>query len=203
MHRSDVRTRILAATLDLLRKSGLTGAALNAILSASGAPKGSLYHYFPGGKHDIVASAITQYRDDVAAVFATALARGRTPSDSIRRLFAALAQRIEASHFHRSCAVGTTTLDLDDQVDVLRPTLAATLDRWIDVIAARLPNASSAQTRSFAGLVLTCVQGAYVRCRASASSAPLLEAGEWLAPLADELADREIQKSSPRGRARR
>jgi TetR/AcrR family transcriptional repressor of lmrAB and yxaGH operons len=187
MQRSDARSRILSATLDLLRKSGLSGAALNEIVSASRTPKGSLYHYFPGGKHQIVASAILQYRGDVGAVFGAALEAGRTPADRIRSLFAVLAQRMDAARFRRSCAVGTTTLDLDDDAEVLRPTLAAALDGWADVIAAKLPNPASARTRSFAGLVLTCVQGAYVRCRASASTAPLLEAGEWLAPLADQL----------------
>jgi hypothetical protein len=41
------------------------------------------------------------------------------------------------------------------------------------------------RTKSFAGLVLTAIEGAYVRCRAERTSRPFREAGAWLAELAD------------------
>jgi AcrR family transcriptional regulator len=41
---------MVLATLDLLRRSGLSGAGINHVVAASRAPKGSVYHYFPRGR---------------------------------------------------------------------------------------------------------------------------------------------------------
>ena len=47
---STTRERMIDATITLLRRSGLSGAGINEIVRESGAPKGSLYHFFPDGK---------------------------------------------------------------------------------------------------------------------------------------------------------
>ena len=62
---NDTRTRILETTALLLRQRGYHGTSLNDILSASGAPRGSLYFHFPGGKDQLV---IEVTRDSVAGV---------------------------------------------------------------------------------------------------------------------------------------
>ncbi|TIV49083.1 MAG: helix-turn-helix transcriptional regulator, partial [Mesorhizobium sp.] len=46
---TDTRTRMIEATALLIRRRGYHGTSLNDILSASGAPRGSLYFHFPGG----------------------------------------------------------------------------------------------------------------------------------------------------------
>ena len=57
---TEAKDRMVLATLELLRQSGLAGAGINNVVDASGAPKGSVYHYFPGGKRDLVASALVE-----------------------------------------------------------------------------------------------------------------------------------------------
>ena len=54
---SDTRTRMLEATGRLIRERGYHGTSLNDILAASGAPRGSLYFHFPGGKDQLVIEA--------------------------------------------------------------------------------------------------------------------------------------------------
>jgi len=55
---NDTRTRMLQATGRLLRQRGYHGTSLNDILADSGAPRGSLYFLFPGGKEELAAAAI-------------------------------------------------------------------------------------------------------------------------------------------------
>ena len=43
---------------DLFRRQGYAGTGLNDIVELSGAPKGSLYHYFPDGKASIAEAAV-------------------------------------------------------------------------------------------------------------------------------------------------
>ena len=50
--------RLIEAAIDGMRVSGLSGAGINEIARASGAPKGSIYHLFPGGKTQIACEAL-------------------------------------------------------------------------------------------------------------------------------------------------
>jgi AcrR family transcriptional regulator len=49
---------MIAATARLLAVRGLDGASLADILEAAQAPRGSMYHHFPGGKDQLVGEAI-------------------------------------------------------------------------------------------------------------------------------------------------
>lgn len=46
----ETRRRILQAGTELFRRSGYTGTGMKQIAEAAGAPFGSIYHFFPGGK---------------------------------------------------------------------------------------------------------------------------------------------------------
>jgi TetR/AcrR family transcriptional repressor of lmrAB and yxaGH operons len=174
---------MLEASIDLMRQSGLSGAGINEIVRASGAPKGSVYHFFPAGKQQIATEALDAYAERVQGFLAQALARGATPEQKIRALFDAFARRAEEARFERSCAIGTVSLDLTEEVAGLREVLAHALTGWIETVAQQC-GGESQRARSFAGLVITAVEGAYVRARAEHSSRAFREAGSWLAPLA-------------------
>ena len=76
-------------------------------------------------------------------------------------------------------------LDLDHDGEVLGAALAAGLSDWADAVAEHFEFADARRRRSFAGLVLTAKEGAYIRRRAERSSRPFSEAGAWLAELAE------------------
>ena len=84
----------------------------------------------------------------------------------------------------RSCPAGTCALDLDEGWAGLQQRLGSTFETWVDLIDRRLGFADASRSRSFAGLMLTAIEGAYVRGRAERSSAAFREAGEWLAAIA-------------------
>ncbi|HMA32168.1 MAG TPA: TetR family transcriptional regulator C-terminal domain-containing protein [Casimicrobiaceae bacterium] len=183
-HGSGSRERMIEATISLLRGSGFTGAGINEIVRASAAPKGSVYHHFPGGKLQIAGEALAVYTRRVMTFIDQALSARRRPGDKLKSLFDALATRIEESDFRKSCAVGTVSLDLDEDLEALRGILAAALADWTALIASHFDLGDARRTRSFAGLVLTTIEGAYVRSRAERTSRPFREAGAWLAEIA-------------------
>jgi hypothetical protein len=73
---------------------------------------------------------------------------------------------------------------------VVRLAVESAFDDWAALIAAHLGFADARRARSFAGLVLTAIEGAYIRGRAERSSRPFREAGQWLSELADAEAQR-------------
>ncbi len=179
------RQRMLDAGIELMRGAGLAGAGINDLVAASGAPKGSVYHFFPGGKHQLVGEALAEYTARVHAWIEDAMARARTPAGKVRALFAAFAERLEAADFRRSCAAGAVCLDLGDDLEGLRASVAAAFDDWRDLLATGIGIADRRRARSFAGFVLTAIEGAYIRGRAERSGEPFLEAGRWLAEVAE------------------
>jgi len=184
------RDKLIAAAITLMRRSGLAGAGINEIVRASGAPKGSVYHFFPNGKQQLVEEGLARYSARVVAFIDLNLSRKRKPGDKVKALFNAFAERIENGEFLHSCPVGTVCLDLDADLDVLRVVVANAFDQYVNAIEAHFPCHDRRQAKSFAGLLLTAIEGAYIRGRAERSSKPFREAGAWLAELAESAAIR-------------
>ena len=181
---SQTRGKLVEAAVSLLRQSGLSGAGINEIVRASGAPKGSVYYFFPGGKHQIVTEALELHAASVVAFMEAELAPGRSPARKIEALFAAYARRIEEAKFQRSCPSGAVCLDLDAEMQALRETVASTFRQYVEAIARHVHVGSERESREFAAFVLTAIQGAWIRGRAERSGKPFLDAGKWLARLA-------------------
>ena len=180
MHRHGILGQIESA-MALMRQSGLSGAGINQVLAHSGAPKGSMYHYFPGGKLQLVGEALEEHGMRVAQALDAALSSRSRPADKVRVLFRSVAERLEQSKFEQSCAAGASALDLNAEVADLAPVIAAIFADWRETIAKHFVTLGKSRRKAFAGLILSALEGAYVRGRAERSAAALLEAGEWLA----------------------
>ena len=111
------REKLIEAAITLMRRSGLSGAGINEIVRESGAPKGSVYYFFPKGKQQIVKEGLAQYSERVVAFIDSTLSSKRKPSEKVKALFNAFAERIELGEFRHSCPVGTVCLDLDSELE--------------------------------------------------------------------------------------
>ena len=69
------RDAFVSSTAKLLRRQGYAATGLNEIVARSGAPRGSLYFHFPGGKQELALAAMEhsgeQLRGAIAAVMAS------------------------------------------------------------------------------------------------------------------------------------
>jgi len=176
---------MIEAAIDLLRAYGLKGAGINDVIQASGAPRGSLYHHFPDGKLQMAREALGVHGERVAAFMDEALASKRSGPQKVTALFEAYAQRVEDADFRRSCPFGCVALDLDDETEELREVVAQAFDAWRAQIASHFEEAlGSRAAAEFAGLILTGMEGAYVRARAEHSGEAFRETGRWLSRLA-------------------
>ena len=177
------RERLLESALTLMRKSGLSGAGINEVVRESGAPKGSVYHFFPDGKEQIVTEALSVHSGRIAEFIEAAMSPKRTPEKKVKALFEAFAERFEQGGFEYSCPAGTVCLDLQPHDNDLRRAVAASLEHYLQTIAAQLESLGRTRALAIAGVALSAIEGAYVRGRALESSAPFREAGAWLSQL--------------------
>jgi TetR/AcrR family transcriptional repressor of lmrAB and yxaGH operons len=196
---SDSRSRIIEAAILLMRRSGLSGAGINEIVAESRAPKGSIYYYFPQGKQQIVSEALAAYAKRGLAAWGQALSTVEEPGRKIHALFDAIAARTELGQYRESCAAATVALDLNDDLELVRVAIADTFSQWIELISIHFPISNAKRRKSFAGLVLTAIEGAFIRARAERSSKPFQDAAGWLA----EIAEREVTQTLRAPRRRR
>ncbi len=63
----DVRQRMVLSALYLIAERGVQGTSIADVLERSGAPRGSVYHHFPGGKDEIVGAAMEYMATDARA----------------------------------------------------------------------------------------------------------------------------------------
>lgn len=179
------RSRMVETTIDLMRACGLSGTGINDIVRESGAPKGSVYHFFPQGKLQIAGEALALYTSRVQDFLHRALCSREQPGAKVEALFEAFALRAEEGTFQRSCAAGAVSLDLAEGLESMRQLAGAAFAAWTMEIASHFDLGDRARTQSFAGLLLTAIEGAYVRSRAEQSSQAFREAGRWLAHMVE------------------
>lgn len=96
---STAREQILQTTCSLLDKQGYHGTGLNEIVKESGSPKGSLYHYFPEGKEQIVAEAVIQSGNETAGRIRFGLSESVNASKAISDFILKIAEQVELSKF--------------------------------------------------------------------------------------------------------
>jgi AcrR family transcriptional regulator len=178
------RDRLLDAAVDLLQRQGYHGTGLNELLERSEAPRGSLYHYFPGGKEQIGAEAIDRAGDQGAAAIAHLLRTKPTTADAVDALAGLLAAGLEASGFERGCPVATTALEVTPRSEPIRAAVRASFDRWLAPLREHLEAAGfdPEEAAGRADLTIAALEGALVLARARQNADVLREAGRRLRP---------------------
>jgi AcrR family transcriptional regulator len=157
----------------LIGAQGLTATSFSDVLAESGAPRGSIYFHFPGGKRELAREAIRWTSDQVMAHMQAGPA---TSAAEIVRHFVSLFQHVvEASGGAAGCAVAGVTIDLPvDDEDLLGEARGA-FHAWVALLADQLQTAGLARARAegIAMIAVSSVEGALILCRAEGGSAPM------------------------------
>ena len=158
------RADTLSALAEVFREQGYAGASLTVLGQATGLGKGSLYHFFPGGKEEMLAAVLAEIDGWFEVNVFTPLADKRDPDHAINAMF----ERVDG-YFRsgrRVCLVGVLAVgDIRDRfADPVRSYFA----RWIAALAAALAEAgrSDAEAAALAEEVVASIQGAIVLARA-------------------------------------
>src|SRR5437763_6774264 len=94
----------------LMRKHGVEGTSFSEVIERSRAPRGSIYHHFPGGKAQLVEEATRYAGDVVAALFTQAIEKG-DPLEGLDAIGDFWRGVLHDSDFAAGCPVLAATLD--------------------------------------------------------------------------------------------
>lgn len=175
----DTRRRILDASAELLRRQGYSGTGINAIVAASDAAYGSLYHFFPGGKEELGVATLKAggviYRHLVEAFFP----HGADVVKATRAFFEGAAAVVEMTDFADGCPIATVALEVASTSEPMREAAAEAFGSWLDVLERRFAEAGMPpeRAREVAVEFFCAIEGAFLLSRTLRSPEPILIAG--------------------------
>jgi TetR/AcrR family transcriptional repressor of lmrAB and yxaGH operons len=180
------RHAFVNATAELLRRQGYNATGLNEIVAQAGAPKGSLYFHFPGGKEELAVAAMARSGDQLRRAIEAIVTSSDDLGESLRRLVDALALGLESSSYEAGCPIATITLEAATMSEAVRETAESVFSSWLAVLQKRLLatglNAADAERRAL--FVLAAIEGALILARARRDTGPLMVVREELVALA-------------------
>jgi TetR/AcrR family transcriptional regulator, lmrAB and yxaGH operons repressor len=108
---NQTKMQIIETTAALLERQGYNATGLNQVVTESGAPKGSLYYYFPDGKEQIGAETLLWSGERMAERIRMGLAQAEEVGEAVYSLAMNIADAIEASHFQAGGPLTTVALE--------------------------------------------------------------------------------------------
>jgi TetR/AcrR family transcriptional regulator, lmrAB and yxaGH operons repressor len=191
--RSDSRSKMIHAAAELFRQRGYHATAFSDVIQASGAPRGSTYFHFPGGKQELAREAIALAGDEIEEMVAAA-ARCDDPGSFVRALGDMVAARLEGSGYRSGCAIATMVLELAPQNEDLSSDFEKVFARWRKALARQFVTwrITPGRATDLADLVMSVFEGALVVSRAARRIDSFRTAIEALA----ELVEREPRRTA-------
>lgn len=174
------RKKLVEATGDLLRRQGYHATGLSDIVAESGAPRGSLYFYFPGGKDELARAALEATGAEWRARIGAVVAAAPDLDAAIAAIVKLLGDDLEASKFQHGCPVAAVALETTSKP--VHDAIAAHYAEWERAIAEHLvaTGFAAAPARQLAVVALSAIEGALLLARVQKSRAPLTTVGAAL-----------------------
>ncbi|MFI8289520.1 TetR/AcrR family transcriptional regulator [Streptomyces sp. NPDC085614] len=168
------RDRMVDSAVNLLATRGAAGTTIDGVLAASGAPRGSVYHHFPGGREELITVAARAAGERMAVL----LQEGDGPAQP-RQALAQLADfwrtLLTVSDYRSGCAIAALTVGGAEQIpaaaDIAREVFTGWQNQFRDLLRANGFAAPRAAT--LATLTVASLEGAVILARAQRSTAPL------------------------------
>jgi AcrR family transcriptional regulator len=164
----------------LFRRKGVDGTAFSDVIAHSGAPRGSIYHHFPGGKAELAEEATRYAGEYVAAALAAALAED-DPVATVSGFSAAVGEGLTAGGFEEGCPIVAAALE-GSRTPGARAAAGEAIRSWEELLAESFErnDVGAERARSVATMIVAAIEGAIVLARAQGSIEPIERVGAEL-----------------------
>ena len=179
----------MRAAAQLIRRQGVAGTGLREVVAEADAPRGSLQHYFPGGKDELVEEALAWM--GAVAVRRVDREMERSGAGSPSRLLDGVAgywrRDLEAEGYVGGCPLVAAATDVVAGNERIRGVLNDSFETWQSHMASALGSFGVPEDRAgaLATLVISSLEGAIVLCRVRRDLAPLDILVSELGPMLD------------------
>jgi AcrR family transcriptional regulator len=155
------RARIVEGAAELIRERGIAEVAMDDIRAATSTSKSQLFHYFPGGRTELLA-AVTQHEADRVIEDQRPPIDDLSTRDSWQAWQALVVERYTRQGEH--CPLAALTSELGKSSPEARAIVRDLMDRWQALLASgvRAVQPSALDPDEAAGIILAAVQGGVV-----------------------------------------
>lgn len=183
--RGSTRQRMLLSAVTLLQQRGANGVTIDAVLAHSGAPRGSVYHHFPGGRDQMVLDATRLGADFIAGMIERA---EQDPTKALDRFIDLWKEQLRDSDFESGCPVAAIAMDAQAQAEA-RDVAATAFKDWTTQLAGifRDQGLSASSARTLASSAISAIEGAIILCQSQRSTKPLDDVRRMLSAYHDSL----------------
>jgi len=172
---TDSKEKTLTAAARLFTQRGYHGTALQDILEAGGAPRGSLYFHFPKGKEEIGEAAVELTTRTVRAFIAHSIETSETVQAFLTQLARGMAANLERSGYREGCPIATTALETAAQSEILGRAARNAFETWEQEIKRGLVRfgMKAGDADRTATVILSQLEGALLLARTYRSLEPM------------------------------
>jgi len=186
---SSAREDMLSAAVELFGERGYEGVGVAELLAKSGAPRGSLYFHFPGGKQQIGAEVVARVGAEVASRFRGLHDSGVDLEAFIETVFKTTAKESRDRGYSASCPMAAIATGFGDADERLAAAVQDAFNSWEREIAAAAQARGMSEDNSavFASAMMTAMEGAFIISKAQRSSDSHVNASRAIKALAKSL----------------
>jgi AcrR family transcriptional regulator len=176
--RGATKSRMLLSAAEVLRERGAAGVTIDEVLSRSGAPRGSVYHHFPGGRNQILLEALQFAGETMTSAIDSAASVG--PMALLREFVELWEEVLRESDFAAGCPVVAAAISNTDEGPRLSDNAATIFDHWRAALTRSFvaDGFGDRDAASLATTMLAATEGAVVLCRSLRTSQPLRDVAE-------------------------
>ncbi len=186
------RERMVRSAAQLIRRKGVSGTGMREIVIEADAPRGSLQHYFPGGKEELVSDALLWMGDVAARRIERCLGelKSRTPSALLASIVDTWRRDLTNEQFSAGCPLVAAAADTAATSEQLRQVLRRAFDGWLEPLSGSLVDLGVPLERSgnLAVVIIAALEGAIILARIRVDLTPFDALVRELGPLLDAIA---------------
>src|SRR5918998_6839020 len=160
--RRDGRQRLLNGARKLLAEKGYAGMELRDVAAVGKAPRGSIYHHFPGGKRQLAVEAAELEGTEIRVAIERSLEE-RGLAETLTMFGEMFRRRVKDQPERLGCPVAAAALARPED-PALAAAATAAFQSWEAPIAAALRDegVGKEDAKVFAGLVVSTIEGALI-----------------------------------------
>ncbi|WP_258728416.1 TetR/AcrR family transcriptional regulator [Bacillus atrophaeus] len=180
--RGDSREKILHTASRLFQLQGYHATGLNQIVKESGAPKGSLYHFFPNGKEELAIEAVTYTGRFIEDIIRHSMDKVTDPVEAIQLFIKETASQFDSMESIQGIPVGLLASETALISEPLRTVCMKVFKSWEAVFAGKLmQNGFEEEEASRLGtLINSMIEGGIMLSLTNKNKAPLLLIAEQI-----------------------
>lgn len=161
------RDRLIAAMQGALQNKGYHGVGLKELLDVAQAPKGVLYHHFPGGKAELAVASIEAVVAQLTTGLDKLMQRNTDVVLALGAWMGSAQKALAVSGYERGCPLATIALESGPDDIAIRQALANAFAAIRERLGNTLQQAGieATRARNLAALTVSAYEGALVQSR--------------------------------------